>query len=91
MATVAAVAIKRDHAIQAIHAAATKLSTEFGVDSIELPTYNRDPEMLRADQLTALASWLNSLVSRLDAPQKAPARPVASRRRKVQRHGKAVD
>jgi len=58
MATVAAIAIKRSLATQRIAEAASAIAKQLGVESLDLPLTNRDPQMLHANQLTALADYL---------------------------------
>lgn len=61
MATLAAMAKKSSEATDRIFAAANGIAKELGVEPLVLPLYQRNPDMLRADQLTAIADYLETI------------------------------
>lgn len=61
MATPAAIAIRRSEAITRIAAATNQIASELGVEALSLPLTSRYPLLLHADQLVAIAEYLESI------------------------------
>lgn len=57
MATIGAIAAMRDSALKRLAAAIEHISEAANLEPAKLPTFNRDPDYLHADQLRVLADW----------------------------------
>lgn len=79
MAARVAVAIRQDVALARLTAAANSLAQRYGVPVGNLSPSNRDPNIERAEQLEALANFLEALdtapPAALPAPTQKQARP----------------
>lgn len=78
MAARVAVAIRQDVALARLTAAANSLAQRYGVPVGNLSPSNRDPNIERAEQLEALAGFLEALhaASTVDAPPAPAPRPT---------------
>ncbi len=73
MASPGAIAIRRQAAIRAIQAQANRLADVLQVDPPALPQRGRDPGLLMAQQLEAVAAWLADVADGATALAPAPA------------------
>lgn len=69
MATIAAIAVQRSLATTRLASAAQGIAKELGVEALSLPLYNRDPDKLHAEQLTAIANYLEQILKAI-TPEK---------------------
>lgn len=61
MATKVAIAKMRENAMRRLTAAMETIGKSTNVETIELPTHNRDADYLQAEQLDTMANWLESV------------------------------
>lgn len=76
MATIGAIAAMRDSALKQLTAAVERISGAAGVEPVALPTFNRDPAYLHADQLRVLAAWASAVADVLQPEIVEPAEGV---------------
>lgn len=69
MASKGAKAALLDTSLKRLSRALPKISEAAGVPPVVLPAYDRDPELLTAYRLEALANWAEALVERLQSAQ----------------------
>lgn len=67
MASKGAKAALIDTSIKRLQANIDRLSKEFGVDPLVIPTHDRDPEYLMGLQLDAMANWTEGVVKQFEA------------------------
>lgn len=71
MASAVAISIRTSEAVERVLAASGNLSRALNIDPLDFPTTGKDAGILRAQQLEAVAAWLE------DAVLKAPKRKKA--------------
>ena len=83
MASKSAIGIMREQAIQKMSEASNTIAQELGVIGFELPMQERDADLLHANQLTALADFLEQIAVALDSPKASSTSKKSSKAEKV--------
>lgn len=69
MASIEARAVLLNTSLNRLIEAMPKIAKVTGVDPVAIPTHSRDPQLLMAQQLEALANWAESLLAHFTTPE----------------------
>ena len=64
MASAVSISIRTQEAVERVLAASEHLSQRLAIEPLELPLSHKDAAILRAQQLEALATWLETVVNK---------------------------
>ena len=84
MASKSAIGIMREQAIQKMSEASNTIAQELGVIGFELPMQERDADLLHANQLTALADFLEQIAVALDSPKPSSSKKSSKAEKAVE-------
>lgn len=65
MATITAIAIKREKAMERLAQTKPEIERILGIEAVAVPIYERDPALLHAEQLTAFADFFDRVLEKI--------------------------